>query len=379
MKTKIEEYINQVTEQIQFKEARYDVSREFKIHIEENIQMAKSFGLSEIEAEVEALKRMGDPLSVGKKLNLISKPKIDKFLLFLVVALIFFGEFFLITLKWSYNQFAWILVGLIAMTFVYISPYRRIVNFVSSLYLIGFLGIFASLWSGLIFEGQPYLSLMGLHIKIIDLSSVMMAISIPAILEKLPNKYHNLTAPLLVLIPVIYFSFIGSLFPAILILGSCILGLNCFKIKDSNLVIIGLVGTFALLFGSRNVFQNNEQLSSIINSERHTDFIISGISRMNFIASAIVVMILASFVARIFKITNKIKNRWLKSTSMICASLFAIEIFFGINSNLGFTPAFKTGVNLPFLSYGGSLMVAHFFMIGMILAAGKRRNISSFA
>ena len=37
-----------------------------------------------------------------------------------------------------------------------------------------------------------------------------------------------------------------------------------------------------------------------------------------------------------------------------------------------------TGVNFPFLSYGGSMLVAHLALIGWILGHYRRKNIQIF-
>lgn len=46
------------------------------------------------------------------------------------------------------------------------------------------------------------------------------------------------------------------------------------------------------------------------------------------------------------------------------ALVFFIEIFINIGMNIGIAPI--TGISLPFLSYGGSSLLANLFIIGIL-------------
>ena len=52
-------------------------------------------------------------------------------------------------------------------------------------------------------------------------------------------------------------------------------------------------------------------------------------------------------------------------------SLFAVHIFINIGMAIGIMPI--TGLTLPFLSYGGSSLVANMFLVGLVLIIGMRR------
>ena len=53
------------------------------------------------------------------------------------------------------------------------------------------------------------------------------------------------------------------------------------------------------------------------------------------------------------------------------ASMFAIQMFVNVGMVLGIMPI--TGIPLPFVSYGGSAMLANFIAAGLLLNVHMRR------
>ena len=109
-------------------------------------------------------------------------------------------------------------------------------------------------------------------------------------------------------------------------------------------------------------------------SDVHTDFILSGITEESgFLGLGVVVVIFLLVIQRIFKIANRSKEK--------AASLFALGIglllgfsfllnAYGIS---GITPV--KGIAVPFLSYGGSSIIASSIGIGMVLMLSKKVDL----
>ena len=55
------------------------------------------------------------------------------------------------------------------------------------------------------------------------------------------------------------------------------------------------------------------------------------------------------------------------------ATMIAIQVFVNVGMNIGIMPI--TGIPLPFLSYGGSALIADFIGIGLVLNVRMRRFI----
>lgn len=70
-----ENYLNQVREQIHWKRAQPVVLRELRDHLQDQRDAYLSQGMKETDAETEALRQMGDPVTVGRELNQLHRPK----------------------------------------------------------------------------------------------------------------------------------------------------------------------------------------------------------------------------------------------------------------------------------------------------------------
>ena len=109
-------------------------------------------------------------------------------------------------------------------------------------------------------------------------------------------------------------------------------------------------------------------------SEVHTDFVLAGIAEeFGFLGVLGVTMLFLFILHRIFKIANRSRNEtyYLFSIGigLVIGFTFLINAF-GIS---GITPI--KGISVPFLSYGGSAMIASAVGIGMVLMASKKAKM----
>lgn len=71
------EYIEAAVSQIRARRARDMVARELEAHIEDQAAYCREQGMSEAEAEREAVRQMGDPVEVGISMDQIHRPQTD--------------------------------------------------------------------------------------------------------------------------------------------------------------------------------------------------------------------------------------------------------------------------------------------------------------
>jgi len=106
-------------------------------------------------------------------------------------------------------------------------------------------------------------------------------------------------------------------------------------------------------------------------SEVHTDFILAGLTEeLGFVGLAAVVLTLLFVVFRIFKIASKVKNTMYYLFSIGTGLLIAYAFLLNAYGIAGITPI--KGIAVPFLSYGGSHILASCIAIGMVLMISKR-------
>ncbi len=115
--------------------------------------------------------------------------------------------------------------------------------------------------------------------------------------------------------------------------------------------------------------------------EFRTDFIFAFIAEeLGFLGSAIVLGLYTIIFVLIFNILSRIGDRLGELIVFGVLGMLFFQISVNIGMNIGLLPI--TGITLPFLSYGGSSLVATLISIGLIESVSKyglkKREIKSF-
>jgi len=106
-------------------------------------------------------------------------------------------------------------------------------------------------------------------------------------------------------------------------------------------------------------------------SEVHTDFILAGITEeLGFLGLLLVTLTILLIIFRIFKIASKVKDPMYYLFSIGVGLLIAFSFILNSYGISGITPI--KGIAVPFLSYGGSHILASCVAIGMVLMVSKK-------
>lgn len=106
-------------------------------------------------------------------------------------------------------------------------------------------------------------------------------------------------------------------------------------------------------------------------SEVHTDFVLSGMmEELGFISIFIVVFAFLFIIFRIFKIAATVENPVYYLFAVGVALLIAFSFLINSFGISGITPI--KGIAVPFLSYGGSQIIASCLSIGLVLMISKK-------
>ncbi len=104
-----------------------------------------------------------------------------------------------------------------------------------------------------------------------------------------------------------------------------------------------------------------------------TDFIYSAIAQeLGLVGAAAVVLLYLVFVYRGFRIAIQADDGLSKLLSAGLTSVLAIQSFIIIGGVSGLIPL--TGITLPFVSYGGSSVVANFLLLALLLVVSNHVN-----
>ncbi len=105
---------------------------------------------------------------------------------------------------------------------------------------------------------------------------------------------------------------------------------------------------------------------------QHTDFVFSVIGEeLGFLGSLIVILLFLIILLRGVYVASVVHHKFLSLVAIGAVTILAFHVFVNIGMTIGIMPV--TGIPLPFISYGGSFLIASMIFIGIIIHASCRR------
>lgn len=121
----------------------------------------------------------------------------------------------------------------------------------------------------------------------------------------------------------------------------------------------------------KGLFEGTQTRLGIV-PEQHTDFIFTALGEeLGFVGSVSVLALFAVMCLRILRTAQMAADRL---GALICIgvlSMLVFQVFQNVGMTIGIMPI--TGITLPFMSYGGSSMIAWLIAIGLVLNVHMRR------
>jgi cell division protein FtsW len=109
-------------------------------------------------------------------------------------------------------------------------------------------------------------------------------------------------------------------------------------------------------------------------SDVHTDFVLAGIAEeTGIIGIGIIVILFSILIYRIFKIANRSEKKEYQLFAFGIGTLLSLQFILNALGVLSLIPI--KGLTVPFISYGGSSLVANLIAIGMVLMISKRAKL----
>ena len=105
--------------------------------------------------------------------------------------------------------------------------------------------------------------------------------------------------------------------------------------------------------------------------EQHTDFIFSVWGEeFGFLGSMLVLGAFLVLVVKSLLLSTKVRNAFMGALCAGIAAFFLIHVFVNIGMTLGMLPV--TGLPLPFMSYGGSMLLSSWLLVGLMTSAARQ-------
>lgn len=134
-----------------------------------------------------------------------------------------------------------------------------------------------------------------------------------------------------------------------------------------SMIAIGSGGTYG-----RGLFEGTQTALAYV-PDNHTDFIFTVIGEeLGFVGAASVLALFAVLLWRAVVIASQAVDRDAMIIAAGVAGILLMQVFVNVGMTLGIMPV--TGLPLPFLSYGGTSLLAWMTMTGLLLNVRQRRR-----
>ncbi|EKZ1096191.1 FtsW/RodA/SpoVE family cell cycle protein [Listeria monocytogenes] len=403
-----EEYLGKVIAKVKSKQAHSMIKKELSSHLEELSDSFQRRGLSIEDADKKAMQEMGDPSAVGKNMNQLHKPRMDWLLIALFILLAGIGFLPLMSDVVSPNSFfikkqiVWLALAILALIGFLFFDYRKLKNLWMYFYAAALILFFTPFLVGVsLTGGGRWVSLGGIMIDSPAISLFLFFLAWAGIFTKVTDfKGWKKLVMLLILFwaPVISYTMINRLVFSI-IYFLCVLVMSIFyyrrnqfaiKIALGNLLVgIIFISTMILKFSSSYLSDNLISVKAILSQagwfgkglhnnltipEAHTDFVFPFlVYSFGWVFGIFLCLLLLVFVLRISLNAFKTKDLFGRLLTIGGAVLFTVPAFWNILMGLGIVPIMV--VPLPFISYGGSMLLVYAALLGLILNVYRRKDI----
>ncbi|PHD61922.1 FtsW/RodA/SpoVE family cell cycle protein [Bacillus wiedmannii] len=411
MNKKGERFVSEVTNHIKSKEAKSFVATELDFHLKQAKNTWIEKGLSEEVAENKAVEQMGSPIKLGQELNKLHKPKVDWFLLILLVTAMGLGFLPIIALGHTndllMNKVIFVILGIVTAVGMMLLDYRKLERFGWLFYTIGVFILLTLKWfpSGYV-NGEALIKIGPIKIDCL--------MTIPFFFLAWASFFNNSRLKFIHLFMLYVFSLYlflttSILLPIFIYITMVFVMLWWSKLGKKTAWLITMLPIFLLII--RDLFswsavkeyriarilgfinpahdQWDLRLQEAMSSAgwfgtygniksipaAHTDFVFASLTYYyGYVLALVLVLILSLFAVRIMNIAYKINDGYGKLLLVGGVTLFVIHFICNVGMILGLLP--RTSISLPFISYGWIPTLFHAFIMGIVLSVYRRKDMS---
>lgn len=190
----ISRFLDDVCKQIRYKNTHEHVSEELQYHIGELTDKYIENEMDENEAVKKAVKQMGDPIDIGKKLDKIHRPKTEWSIISLIGVMISIGGIALFSiasdgfLMMGLHQFIryaiYILLGIGICVFFYFFDYTKLEKYSLHIFIGAIIFLFVGTKFGLKLNGISYIKMGSLSFAVAPIALPLFFISFSGLANK---------------------------------------------------------------------------------------------------------------------------------------------------------------------------------------------------
>lgn len=414
----MEEYLNNLLDQIRCKKAHAAIREELESHISDQIEDNMKAGMTREEAEKAAVCDMGDPVTTGISLDQIHRPKMARQMIVLMAVIMFAG----VLIHWMMGApvaCMQTISGFCLMFFICHLDYTRIAA-IAKVIAAGIIlvGIYA-LFFGVRFGGNILVaSLLWLRISMFSFLMLYVPVYGAILYSYYGEGYKGLVKAALWAVPPLFIALMMPSLTLFLILSVCMISLlvlavvkKWFQVKQKRVVIGAAILVLAItgilqianapyqmdrirnflagdvesnyvtkvlkncFTGSILIGKGVEELKTTL-PDYNNSFILAYLTgTYGYIICTAVCAVLVLLIVAIFSIVFRQKNQLGMMMGFGSGMILFTNIAINLLENFGILPTSQTF--LPFFSKGGSCMYVCYILMGVILSVYRYKDVYS--
>lgn len=414
MNKKGDRFVSEVTNHIKSNEAKSFVATELDFHLKQAKNTWIEKGLSEEVAENKAVEQMGSPIKLGQELNKLHKPKVDWFLLILLVAAMGLG--FLPVLVFEYtndviiNKVIFVILGVVTAIGMMLLDYRKLERMGWLFYIIGVVIL-------LMLYCFPNASMIGEPLIQIGPIAIDCLMAVPFFFLAWASFFNDSRLKIIHLVVLYLFSLylfliVSTLSSIFIYITMVFVMLWWSKLGKKTSLIITIVPICLFMIKVSVSWSSGyhlDRLLGYLNPESDaggagfmyirlkevmssagwfgtsgdtkfipapdTDFVFASLTYYyGYWLALILVFVLSLFVARLIVISYKVNDRYGKLLLVGGLTLFVFQFIYNVGMILGLLPL--AAISLPFISYGLTPTVFHALIMGIVLSVYRCKGVS---
>ncbi|MET3508068.1 FtsW/RodA/SpoVE family cell cycle protein [Halalkalibacter oceani] len=422
-----EEFLTKVTSKVKAKEAHSIIKKELTHHLQELSHSFQQKTASKEEADERAIQEMGNPFTLGENLNRLHRPKIDWLLiaLFVIIA----GNSFLplihgnlaMSLPSTFyfsRQAIWLTLAVVAIVAFLFFDYRKLKKYWWFFYGSGLLLLLYTYLFGLMKNGAVrWISIAGMSVDSSAITLFLFFLAWAGILYNI-NTFNTWMKQALLFIlfwvPILFYLVLPHMMLGIIYFFCLLTMFACsnvhrklaFTLVAANVMMsILLFNVFLassyrltrlLIFLNPNADPHGAGYTYLLVRDilsqagwlgngfstalirqlpaTHTDYVFPFlVYSFGWAFGIALCLILLLFIVRISRNAFKTKDRYGRLLVIGGAALIAVPTCWNILMGLGVVPLME--VSLPFISYGGSMLLVNSGILGLILSVYRRKDL----
>ncbi|WP_249870084.1 FtsW/RodA/SpoVE family cell cycle protein [Oceanobacillus saliphilus] len=415
-------FLSEVIKQIKSKEAKSFVRSELGFHLKEAKRMWVEKGFDYQEAERKAVNQMGSPIQLGQRLNKLHQPRVDWWMIFLMVIIMGLSFLPIISL-WStgYSDMSHFLserIFLVVLTAIVVLglmmyDYRKLEKHGWLFYSIGVVILLViNIFPSVYLNGEPMIRIIGNNFLRSFMALPFLFLAGASFMNNVNLKvWHHC---ILFLFPLYLLLSIGNFSVSFIYISMAFVMLWWSKLDKNKVLVMTVVPLIMLIIGGLYFWYNLKeyQLDKILawlNPENypdeggfiyltvrellstagwfgtsgigefthsaHADFVLVSLTyNYGYLFAIVLVFILSLFAVRMMVIAHRIHGQYAKLLLVGGITIYVVQFVYNVGMTLGIFPI--TSISLPFISYGLMPTLFNTFLMGIVLSIFRRKDLT---